>query len=418
MKLSAILLFLAGISHSAITSGGLAPSITGTSPSFSGVTITGTSSGCLVAGTTALYVDCSNFRVGVGTTTPSATFEVVGNKAAGTSVGDFLVDTANKTVFVGRQSSTGGDHSIFTVRNRSGNSAFTVDPANNIAYFNDPNGSSVGIGTSLPATKFHISSGTVTLDGNSAAITSSGAYTGTGVNGNVISASSITTTGGLFGTTLAVGGSSITSAGAMILTPSQALNVSGANGNIIGTSSITTTGAIYGTVAIFGAGATHSTFTATGSLAVLATQGAPNTPSATFSPSLSSGTVSAALSGTFTNTALGPCIASSTGSMVLPISGEIRFDVHCTISVASLAAVLGAGVIVDGGFVDGETISKGATAPQEAVSTDGTNMSFTIYASGLTAASHSYCFSPFVSTNTGTIDSTNSICHLHAHMMP
>lgn len=147
-------------------------------------------------------------------------------------------------------------------------------------------------------------------------------------------------------------------------------------------------------------------------------KGPTGAPAAIFSPVLSSGTVSSALSGTFTNTTLGLCVANSTGSMVLPQVSEIRFDVHCTISVASLAAVLGAGVIVDGGFIDGETASKGAVAPQEAVSTDGTNLSFTIYASGLSAASHSYCFSPFVSTNTGTIDSTNSVCHLHAHMMP
>lgn len=75
-------------------------------------------------------------------------------------------------------------------------------------------------------------------------------------------------------------------------------------------------------------------------------------------------------------------------------------------------------MIVDGGFIDGETVSKGAIAPLEPVSTDGTTVSFTIYAPSLSAASHSYCFSPFVSGNTGTIDSTNSVCHLHAHMMP
>ncbi len=86
--------------------------------------------------------------------------------------------------------------------------------------------------------------------------------------------------------------------------------------------------------------------------------------------------------------------------------------------MASLSAIIGAGVIVDGGFIDGETAAKGATAPLEPVSTDGTNMSFTVYAAGLAATSHSYCFSPFVSANTGTIDATNSVCHLHAHMMP
>lgn len=167
---------------------------------------------------------------------------------------------------------------------------------------------------------------------------------------------------------------------------------------------------------------TETTITATTvnttNLSVSGTISGSGASPALFSPSLSSGTVSAALSGTFTNTTLGLCIASSTGTMTLAQVSEIRFDVHCTISVASLASVIGAGVIVDGGYIDGETASKGATAPQEAVSTDGTNLSFTVYAPGLSAATHNYCFSPFVSTNTGTIDSTNSVCHLHAHMMP
>jgi hypothetical protein len=54
------------------------------------------------------------------------------NVGVGTSdntVGDLFVDTANKTVYVGRQSSTSGDNTIFAVRNRLNTvNAFYVDP--------------------------------------------------------------------------------------------------------------------------------------------------------------------------------------------------------------------------------------------------------------------------------------------------
>jgi len=54
------------------------------------------------------------------------------NVGVGTSdntAGDLLVDTANKTVYVGRQSSTSGDNTIFAVRNRLNTvNAFYVDP--------------------------------------------------------------------------------------------------------------------------------------------------------------------------------------------------------------------------------------------------------------------------------------------------
>jgi hypothetical protein len=54
------------------------------------------------------------------------------NVGVGTSdntVGDLFVDTANKTVYVGRQSSTSGDNTIFAIRNRlNTNNALYVDP--------------------------------------------------------------------------------------------------------------------------------------------------------------------------------------------------------------------------------------------------------------------------------------------------
>jgi hypothetical protein len=54
----------------------------------------------------------------------------VSSASAGVTVGDLFVDTANKIVHVGRQSSTGGDASSFQVRGRQGTVAFQVDPGN------------------------------------------------------------------------------------------------------------------------------------------------------------------------------------------------------------------------------------------------------------------------------------------------
>lgn len=137
----------------------------------------------------------------------------------------------------------------------------------------------------------------------------------------------------------------------------------------------------------------------------------------TFTPNLSSFTVSSALSGTFTNTTLTTCV--STITLSLPTGNSIIFvGFNGTISVNSLAAVIGIGVLVDGAYVNGETSAKGLTAPQEAVSTDGTNLSFNTLLTGLSAGSHNVCLVPFVSGGTGTIDSTNSVAKFWMYALP
>jgi hypothetical protein len=70
-------------------------------------------------------------NVGIGTSAPSYKFEV-SNSGTGVTVGDFYVDTANNSVYVGRQSSTSGDNSKFYVRNRVNTlTALSVDPGGN-----------------------------------------------------------------------------------------------------------------------------------------------------------------------------------------------------------------------------------------------------------------------------------------------
>jgi hypothetical protein len=94
-------------------------------------------------------------RVTISATTGAATFSssVEAGKSGSLTVGDLLVDNPNKTVYVGRQSSTSGDNTKFIVRNRLNSNYFYVSPTDDLAYFNNCN---VGIGTSSPASKLHI----------------------------------------------------------------------------------------------------------------------------------------------------------------------------------------------------------------------------------------------------------------------
>jgi trimeric autotransporter adhesin len=69
-------------------------------------------------------------------------------KSGALTVGDLFVDNPNKTLYVGRQSSTGGDNTIFIVRNRLNTPYFYINPSNDFAYFNNSN---VGIGTTTDA---------------------------------------------------------------------------------------------------------------------------------------------------------------------------------------------------------------------------------------------------------------------------
>jgi hypothetical protein len=84
-------------------------------------------------------------------------------------VGDLFVDSANNSVYVGRQSSTSGDNSKFYVRNRVNTlTALSVDPGGNgavdvVGTFSTTRGTNlatatgdVGIGNATPATKLDV----------------------------------------------------------------------------------------------------------------------------------------------------------------------------------------------------------------------------------------------------------------------
>ena len=68
------------------------------------------------AGAEDMRIDATG-NVGIGTSSPTGKLDV-SSSSAGVTAGDLVVDTANKTVYVGRQSSTGGDNSYLIVRGR------------------------------------------------------------------------------------------------------------------------------------------------------------------------------------------------------------------------------------------------------------------------------------------------------------
>jgi hypothetical protein len=107
-------------------------------------------------------------EVGIGTTNPHGQFEVYKDDGAGTTVGDFVVDSDNKKVYVGKLSTTPSNSTDFIVRNRLGHQTFVVSAANYISFGNY-NGSyeqmrvvfdgitfGVGIGTTSPTAKLDV----------------------------------------------------------------------------------------------------------------------------------------------------------------------------------------------------------------------------------------------------------------------
>lgn len=73
--------------------------------------------------------------VGIGATAGTNGLFEVSNLGAGVTVGDFLVDAANKNVYVGRLSSTSNDNTNFIVRNRIGTELFKVTGNTGAAEF-------------------------------------------------------------------------------------------------------------------------------------------------------------------------------------------------------------------------------------------------------------------------------------------
>jgi hypothetical protein len=89
-------------------------------------------------------------NVGIGTTTPSKAFVVA---LSGKSGGDFEVDTANNTIYLGRLGNVGAtDNSTVIYRGRDGTQSFVLDYPNAKAWFGGGI-TNVGIGLTNPGAK-------------------------------------------------------------------------------------------------------------------------------------------------------------------------------------------------------------------------------------------------------------------------
>ena len=136
--------------------------------------------------TEVMRIDASG-NVGIGTTSPAGRLDVLGLSTAYPSAtvtaGDLVVDTTNKTVYVGKQSNASGDNSIFAVRDRIGiNKLYVSSQADVASYFSTGN---VGIGTTSPSSRLHV----VGADTSTSTVAQIGGSSGTGLvvlnNGNV-----------------------------------------------------------------------------------------------------------------------------------------------------------------------------------------------------------------------------------------
>lgn len=198
---------------------------------------------------------------------------------------------------------------------------------------------------------------------NAGALTlaSGAAVTASGANGNVVSASSITTTGSLFGNALSVGGTTINGSGAITLTASQAVTVSGVNGNIISASSITTTSGLFG-----------KTVNVTGTSNIASNKAQVATLNTT-----ASGTTFATCFSTLTITTTG-------GNVFVAIHGDEK---NSTINDGCMVWLL-----QDGAFVNGESSSVGILESQAAVANNTQMLSWSDFISVTpSVATHNYC---------------------------
>jgi hypothetical protein len=149
------------------------------------------SSGWAVSGTN-VYVATTTNKVGIGTASPGYDLEISKSQNAPTAMrvinGQTGSTLADARLEIASGSSTGGDPLLFYQVGGSYSFVLGVDASDSgkfkIAkstfvggantYFTLDTSGSVGIGTQSPATKLHVSSGVLTLDGSAAGFSNSG----------------------------------------------------------------------------------------------------------------------------------------------------------------------------------------------------------------------------------------------------
>jgi hypothetical protein len=110
----------------------------------------------------ALYVDTTNHRVGIGTASPAARLNV---QSSGTASNQFVVtrSTGANNLFEIYEGGSGAGNTF--LYDASGNKTIALQGASTV-YFNT--GGNVGIGTASPSYKLEVSGGSLVVDGSSA----------------------------------------------------------------------------------------------------------------------------------------------------------------------------------------------------------------------------------------------------------
>lgn len=241
-------------------------------------------------------------------------------------------------------------------------------------------------------------------------------------NGNII-VSSITASGSLTGSTLALsnpvnisnggtGETSFTSNGILYGNGTSGLQVTpviGSGGILIGTNLSPSTGTITGSTGI-----TIATNTAPSAINISVTT---TTLTSNFTVPLSSTVVSATLTQVWANTTISTCIATSTITLTLPVSGNVQVGFVGRVYTSGLGTDIEGAIMMDGAFQQGASSTIGNNGISEAGVSYLEPFSFDFPITNVSSGIHNFCLA--MMTNTGSsIGNFYGPSRLWAHILP
>lgn len=109
------------------------------------------------------------------------------------------------------------------------------------------------------------------------------------------------------------------------------------------------------------------------------------------------------LTATWTNTALGPCIAGSTITLTMPITGNVLAGFTGAVSQATSGDTIGGTILMDGHFQNGASSGAGHIFATASANNGGIPFSFSMPILGVTAGTHNFCLTMFVGASTGAM---------------
>ena len=193
------------------------------------------------------------------------------------------------------------------------------------------------------------------------------------------------------------------------LTPKTDLDL---NGGLLVRSSATFTSTVTIQGTAFSVGA--STFVVSGGSVVIGAasistntvvfdvEGAANSMTGIFNPSLSSGAIVSIQNKAFTNTQIGPCISTLTLNM--PITSTVMVGANVTANVDALNGEITGAILMDGNFQNGAggNATRGNVAAQNSLASEDLNLSFSMPIFSVAAGAHNFCISFSVSSGNGS----------------